>query len=240
MKVLQILKERYPDTYEKIIKGEVDKIKPKDEIEKMLLEIFFSNDRRSSKYIDEFFRLKCAKDIVEILGKNLSAKEITEAMSIRDRLRKLDIKDAIVFDFCAGKAIFSLLVAFTLPVRKVIAIDIKKPNIDFSGVRKFEYYEVNLFDKEVEEIIEKEEGRKIFVGIHCCKNLSIRVIELFNKYGDYLFLMPCCVLRTFKNDFWGYIDWVKFLVSKVKKGKVKVEWDWDVWSERNAIIQVMT
>jgi len=199
------------------------------------------------RYIDEFLKLRCASDVIKyVFPINNPSKEITEAMSIRKILRKITLAKPdyyTVIDLCAGNCLLSILVAFTLPVKEVIAIDKRKLTKDFSKIRKFHYIEANINDSSIESILinSKNNHGLIITAIHPCKELAVRTVNLYNNYADILILIPCCVgqMKNFDQSLSvikdRYLIWGLFLKS-LCKGNTKLLRDTKCISPKNLIL----
>jgi len=150
------------------------------------------------RYIEEFLRLKCCGDIMNVvhpLGNN-THKEITESMGMIKKIRGIVISHPMeysILDLCAGNALTSVLAAHLLPVKKSTAIDIKLRNRRWENVKRFEYINGNIFDPLMEDFIDEN---TIIISVHACSNLARRIVELYKKSkAKALFLMPCCLGR---------------------------------------------
>jgi hypothetical protein len=223
-------------------------------------------------YIDLFFRLRCARDILENYPKlpKRFEKEISEAIGMLQWVRKkmgisnlrnknqesqksldrpgLDRPRAII-DVAAGNCLFSILAAYVLQV-PTYAVD-KRPcpisQENAEHIRHFKYVQVNVLSPEFENFVTdlREKFQLIFVGIHACKDLSWKIIELYEKYGVAIFLMPCCrgknnlkVPTLFKNkfstnDLWALELWMAlFRISN----EADIKQDHLILSSRNFLI----
>lgn len=160
------------------------------------------------KYLEEFLNLKCAGDILGVAGPQKKyTKEITEAMALRKRVKDVVLKEPnknrfVVIDLCSGNALVPLLCSFTLPVKKSIAVDRRERYRPWHKAKRFEYQFLDIYDKKIEELIEKNEN-VILTASHPCGNLAQRTIQLFNELEQvkYLFLMPCCVSNKAKAKY---------------------------------------
>src|SRR3990167_7276029 len=104
-----------------------------------------------NKYLEEFLSLNCAGDVLNVVSPvTRFEKEITEAMAIVKQVKKIVFadrsKDYIVVYLCAGNALASVIIAHLLPVLKVIAIDKKARQRNWSSVRKFAYINGDIFN----------------------------------------------------------------------------------------------
>lgn len=202
------------------------------------------------KYVNEFLNMKCSTDILRLLGpmKNWS-KEISEAMAIRNRIKKVVLKDEpdkwIHLDFCSGNALAPLLTAFSLPIWWSYSYDKVERNADYSSVKYFSYIYRDIFEKEIEEILNNHNNALIFSGVHCCRETALRVVDLYNNYQEekYLFLMPCCpgkmkhkILQSQLAPLDVYDQWAEYVYSFVSSPKKTIERDTNILSPRNVII----
>lgn len=200
------------------------------------------------RYVDEFLSLKSCSDILRVVSpiKN-GSKEISEAMGVRAMLRNIVLNDEsmkyTLLDFCAGNSLASIISIFTLPFKQAIAYDYSPHKLRIEYVKRFEYKKIDILkdDLEVPE-------NSILCGVHPCKNLSERIIEIYkeNVNAKALVLMPCCTNPNFKNKLKiedveylesslmdNYVQWCWYL-SRLADGRMFI--DKDVESEKNVII----
>jgi len=204
---------------------------------------------KKENYIDKFNNLKCSSDILNVLRPFSSgeAKEISETMAIIKKIKQIVFgnqnKTFNVLDLCAGNPLLSLTAIHLLPISVAIAFDISKLKRDYSKVRNFNYIEGNIFDDSIYDLISEN---TIIVGIHPCRHLSIRIIEIFNKSeARNLILMPCCLYKEpykkmsnfiFLEDSMGnYKTWC-FYLSTLCEGKTYVNEDKKCLSPKNVVI----
>jgi len=154
-----------------------------------------------SKYVEQFFRLKCSGDILNIVAplKN-GEKEISEAMSLIQAIKPIVLREPMkysVIDLCAGNSLTGIIAAYLLPVKKVFAVDIKVPNRNYSKVKRFKYLQEDLIKNHYPcgNIIVPEGNNFIIVASHPCTNLAIRVIDIYKKNDNckMLAMLPCCI-----------------------------------------------
>lgn len=143
-------------------------------------------------YVNQFLKLKCSGDVLNIVSPmGNPEKEITESMAIIKRIKSILIGSPLeytVYDLCAGNALTSVLSAFLLPVKEVIAIDKRERYRPFEKVKKFSYQFQNIYEVEVYGPM------SILISVHPCQELAKEVIrQFFVSQSQYLFLMPCCV-----------------------------------------------
>lgn len=194
------------------------------------------------KYLDEFLRLNCCGDILNIVTPLSHApKEITESMAIISRLRGETLSNPMkyqVLDLCAGNALTSLVSVFLLPVYFAYAVDKIKRNKDYSKARAFEYIELDIFDEKVCEYINEN---TIIISVHPCRGMAARVVEIYkNSPARSLYLMPCCIgkyripAKQFLCENMGkYHAWCYYLAS-LCNGSIEI--DANCISKANAVI----
>jgi len=108
---------------------------------------------------------------------------------------------------------------------------------------KLDPVRVNIHNVEAMDIINAAPCAAIVVGVHLCKGLSLRLVELFNKSttGRALILCPCCLparrnpgskvsLGKYEIDVHElylsenpYKDWVHFILECVEASEKRVE-----------------
>lgn len=198
-------------------------------------------------YVNEFLNLKCAGDTINIIPKQKNyKKEISESMGIIKQFKGITIQNPMQYtliDLCAGNALTSVISTFLLPVKKAIAIDLKKRNGNYNKVKRFSYIEGDIYSPLMNlQLLDIDPI--ILIAVHACKNLSERVIELFNEYNQikYLFLMPCCIdpskidqdisVKVGKSFAWIY--YLKGLIKK--KYHPRIKQDKFILSPKNYII----
>jgi hypothetical protein len=155
-----------------------------------------SNYQPNSKstYTSQFLSLKCCGDVLNIVNPlgNSAEKEISESMGIIQYLRDIVLKNPMkytIFDICAGNALTSIIACHLLPIKGAIAIDIRDRNRQWNKCRNFSYVFEDIYNIQPESFDENS----IIIGVHSCKNLAKRIIELYNNSkAKYLILMPCC------------------------------------------------
>lgn len=148
------------------------------------------------KYVEEFLSLRCSSDVLGFLSPIGSGycKEISEAMTLRNRIRCLTLENPMkynVVELCAGNPLSSVLSLFSLPVSKAVAVDKRIVKRAYPRIRRFNYVEMNIYDDKIFDLIDEN---TIILASHACKNLSVRIIEIYkNSKANFLYLMPCCV-----------------------------------------------
>ena len=154
-----------------------------------------------NKYLSEFFALNCAVDVLNTVGHvNNMIKEITEAMSLRKRVKEIVLREEpntfAVYDLCAGNCLFGVMVAYTLPVRYVIGLDKRESPIDLKKIHKYRYEQRDIYDDLTVA------PNTIICAIHPCRNLAERIIDIYlnNEGAKKLVLMPCCFNKAFLTD----------------------------------------
>jgi hypothetical protein len=150
----------------------------------------------SGKYLTDFLRLKCAGDIINAVSPvNNFEKEISEAMAIRHNLRKIVLAKPMeytVLDLCAGNALAGIISVFTLPIQYCHAFDIKpREREGFKTVKKWSYTKEDIHAFRPEFI----EKRIILIASHACRDLAVKIIELYNQSkASALIMIPCCTM----------------------------------------------
>lgn len=164
----------------------------------------------SNKYIQEFFNLDCAGDIINVvgrLGKNFE-KEITEAMAVISRIRPIVMKDPLkhwdVIDLCAGNALVSVISVFLWDNVWGSAVDTKPRERNWFGARRFEYLNIDIrkvggFQGSWGNKNKELPVDSIIVGVHTCGSLSAEVVRLYKQSpsAKHLILMPCCTTKGY-------------------------------------------
>lgn len=116
-------------------------------------------------------------------------KEYSETLSA---FHLLDYHHKKVLNICCGNACGIQLVPC-----KMTCIDLNK----YMGIHLLDtlnichFIECNIFDKLFESL---SSLFNVWIGIHTCRNLSIRIVETFIHFApesSVLCLIPCCVLR---------------------------------------------
>ncbi len=194
------------------------------------------------RYVDYFFDLRCSSDVMRAaypIGNNPS-KEISESMSVIRKLKKIILDDEknkyTLYDLCAGNALTSVIAAHLLPIKESVAIN-KIPRD-----RKWDY--ANKFSYEVEDINNLSPDYfvddSIIVGVHACRNLSRKIIDLYKESrAKHLVIMPCCEenvskkYRSLEKIVGKYVAW-SFELALEANGKLEI--DKFVLSPKNALI----
>lgn len=206
-------------------------------------------ERMAEKYVSEFLSLRCAGDVLNVVAPlgNKAAKEITESMAIIKALKKIVLNDKwryVLLDMAAGNALTSVLAVHMLPVISAKAIDKRPRKRHWEQAKRFTYMQ-----SEVEKYTEDCRSPVIIVAVHACKDLAVRIMEVFieMEQAEYLILMPCCVgslpkanrLFSFQQDkFNKYERWCLGLggMLKGKCAEVEVGRDTNCLSPCNIII----
>lgn len=211
---------------------------------------------KSNKYVNEFFDLKCYPDILDILNPiSGRKKEITESMAVIKYLRRLALKNPqkkyVIYDFCAGNALTSTISTFLYPNIRAYAIDKAVRKRDWDRVKNFRYLQSDIYKDDWEFRCDSwrrgqecKDREVIILGVHACRGLSNRIIEIYNKSGaEHLFLMPCCsgekykysLPTVIKEKVGDYLTWCVYLLNLVD-GKKRMVVDENVISPKNALI----
>ncbi|MBU4331923.1 SAM-dependent methyltransferase [Patescibacteria group bacterium] len=195
-----------------------------------------------SSYIEQFQKLRCFEDVWNIVSPiKKDSKEISESMSVVVRVRNLVLPEPgryTVYDICAGNGLTGIIIAFLLPVKSVIAVDIRRRDRPWELARGFSYQERDLREL-TPAFFEKD---SIIVGVHACGILSQKIIELYNtSRAKHLILMPCCNgkidgMLQFMGDTCGnYAAW-SLQLGLLCKGKVRIKQDKKIISPKNLVI----
>lgn len=196
----------------------------------------------ANKYVNEFLRMRCCKDIMDIVNPLYhSEKEITESIAIINRLRRETLSNPMQFnilDICAGNALTSLISVYLLPIKYTTAIDKKKKIRDYLRAKNFAYIELDIFDDYVYQHID---NNTIIMSIHPCRELAYRIIDIYNNSpARSLYLMPCCIgkydipAKNFLLENLGkYLAWSFYLANKCN-GNITI--DSNCISPKNAIV----
>ena len=207
----------------------------------------------SNKYINEFFSLTCYPDILDILNPiSGRKKEITESMAVVKYLRRLALKNPekqfLLYDFCAGNALTSTIASFLYKNIQSYAIDKKVRERDWNKIKNFMYLQSDIKDENWEYLLNLQGAiypmKIIVIGVHPCRDLSNRIIEIYNKSeADHLILMPCCtggqykfsLPQVIKEKVGDYLTWCVYLLNLVE-GKKRLIVDESILSPKNALI----
>jgi len=209
---------------------------------------------KSNKYINEFFSLTCYPDILDILNPiSGRKKEITESMAVLKYVRRLALKNPekryFLYDFCAGNALTSVTSAFLYKNIRAYAIDKKLRDRNWYAVKNFMYIKSDIKTENWEYMLHQTRviypmTNIIIVGVHPCRDLAKRIIEIYNKSkADHLILMPCCtgdkykfsLPQAIKEKVGDYLTWCVYLLNLVE-GKKRLIVDENILSPKNALI----
>jgi hypothetical protein len=199
-----------------------------------------------NKYVEEFFSLTCHRDILDALMPiDRLKKEISESMGIVRYIRRFALKNrqmkVPVVDFCAGNALTSAIACFLFPNCECIAIDKRVRERYWNRIRNFKYLNEDIYG--IDESIIPDGA--VVLGVHSCRDLANRIIELFNKSNaSGLLLMPCCTGKmngyslpdVVVQKIGKYLTWSTFLFDKVDCEKKSLVIDNYIISPKNAII----
>jgi hypothetical protein len=198
------------------------------------------------KYLNEFLKMKCAGDILNISNPIQGVvKEIEEGMGIRSILRSIVLKHPMkyrIIEFCAGNALPSILSVFSLPVKSAIAYDKRPRKRDWNLINRFTYSFEDIYEFDPQKIEETD----IIISCHPCGQLAERVIEIYNQSPSrHLILCPCCNGKI-KNEINNELQWVRSKITKYDlwtahlgrkiKGSITYKTDIELSSPKNNII----
>ncbi len=209
-----------------------------------------------NKYVQDFKKLRIynliqnAEEFKKFRRKSTFWKEITEAMSVRNAIRDRLINDPshVVIDVGAGKGFLTTLTALMHPKSKVIAVDIDQSadRSHFSYLKNVEFVLMDIMTEDFEKLVRNAGEKVIMTGIHLCRELSERFIEVVNKCENVkkAVLMPCCEgdfprerYRFIIDELGVYAGWCCYLQEKIDKNiKVRVKRDKKVLSPKNVLI----
>lgn len=187
------------------------------------------------------------------------SKEITETMGVvRAMLASVDgARPHHVVDLCCGRGITAAYVAAALPDWHVTAVDRASehglPHYAEGGLSNVRFMRLDLFDasclSRIRERTDEVALPVVVLGMHCCGQLSLKVIEVYEDVGAAaLVLCPCCLPMSSKTravselpeHLWSspvavekYTAWATFL-SERAAGKLDVVED--IMSPQNAVI----
>ncbi len=205
---------------------------------------------RHNRYLEEFFSLKCAGDVINaVTPLNRAMKEITEAMGVVRHLKPFFLHHPMqrgLLDIGAGNALASILAVHLLPVKNALSID-KKPRHrpGHCNVKRFACVWGDAFlSCWTESEHHLEPGRtSVIVSVHPCSELATRVVDIYLHSPQYigLVLMPCCngkqgdkkIPTAFRSRISRYEAWAWWLAERAK-GDLFV--DKNVLSPCNAIV----
>jgi hypothetical protein len=150
----------------------------------------------ASRYINKFFALKCAPDVLATVGHVAQMeKELTEAMGLLRHIQRIVLRDQRsyrIFDLCAGNALTSVLAVHLFPRVDAVAIDKLPREREWYRAKRFAYASCDIYQDFAHFPGLLNDKPIIVVGCHACGDLAERVIEFYRQYGDYLVLLPCC------------------------------------------------
>lgn len=144
-------------------------------------------------------------------------------------------------DLCSGNALVPVLSQHLFPqLYESFAIDKLKRERNWNKTKNFHYLTSDIYKLNLSKIPKPI----ILTGVHCCKNLAERVVEIYNETPKikHLILMPCCsgalsngILQFIKSQSSNDTAWALKLALQCD-GKVKMYKDNHVLSPRNHII----
>jgi len=188
--------------------------------------------------------------IKKIFERKKANKEITEAFAVINILNReikyqQKDKEIAIFDLGCGKGYFSMLSSWIFSYTELFACDYNT-NMDighFDFFSNVTYEQINLFDTKIINFInELDYDEIILVGIHSCKQLAIRNIELFNQTkAQKLILIPCCELKNpYKRQIYGignhYDAWSLYLFNQILTEHKIIKKDLTILSPKNNVI----
>lgn len=187
-----------------------------------------------------------------ISGMKSPVKELSEALAVFNHIYAVTKNwgEWTLVDLCSGK--FALLSAVTvLNTRRgwAVAVDIERPAPELNLIDRLTYLAGNMHAVETVGHIKRHiRGRVVVAGIHCCKTLALRLIEIADELGaEKGFLVPCCAdfpaarrLGLWNGGDKSYQAWVDVLVRYAGRlgFTVKVSFE-PMLSEKNALITLL-
>lgn len=199
------------------------------------------------------FSRRSLTNLVPIINKlNKPAKELSEALAVFNHIYNVtrEWDKWTLIDLCSGK--FALLSAITvLNTRNslAIAVDIEEPNLEIANINRLVYLKASIYESEtLQKLRQLIRGKIIVVGIHCCKTLSLRLIEMTSKLNvDIGYLVPCCSdfptakrLGLWNGGDKSYRTWVKTLVKYAERKGFNVSVTFEpMLSDKNALIMMV-
>lgn len=208
----------------------------------------------SEKYIEEFYKLTCHPDILDIVMPVLNLKkEISESFAVLKYIRSIALKNPdkkyIIYDLCAGNALTSVSAAFLFKNVYSYAVDKRERDRKWDKCRNFKYINSDIVNEDWSYLI--RQGRAVWdyipiiIGVHACRHLAKRIIEIYNttEEAEHLILMPCCSgpMKGFRipdiitQNLGNYMKWSLYLHS-ITKGDKRLVIDNHCISPKNAII----
>jgi hypothetical protein len=200
----------------------------------------------SNRYIDYFFSLRCAPDILATVGTVAQmSKEITETIGVVRQIRKIVVRNQrryTLLDFCAGNALVPVTSVHLFKNVRAVAIDKRPRARNWEKAERFLYYERDIYSSL--DFIPVPEEPVIITACHACGALSERVVDFYHQFGDYLVLLPCCrgkiadLPALFNSRLSQYDKWAYTLYMQAKAGSTKANMHEDPWiqSPKNIII----
>jgi len=150
------------------------------------------------KYVDQFLSLRCAPDVLAAVGplNHRGAKEIAEAMAVIQRVKRIVLNGDgphTLIDLCSGNALVPVIAAHLFPSVDAYAVD-KKPRarMQSDGVSRFHVLRADINESPLYWYWPSKQIPVIVTAVHACSKLALRVVELYQKYGDHLVMVPCC------------------------------------------------
>lgn len=169
---------------------------------------------------------KSLVNLAPIISKlNNPVKELSEALVVFNYIYRITKKweKWTLVDLCSGKlALLSSITVFNTKNSRAISVDIEEPDPALNTINRLEYLKGSIYEEDtLRRIKEKVEGKVVVAGIHCCKTLAIRTIEIVDElHVDIGYLIPCCDdfpairrLGLWNNGSKTYQAWVDALVK---------------------------
>ena len=199
------------------------------------------------------FSRRSLVNLVPIINKlNKPAKELSEALTVFDHIYNVtrEWDEWTLIDLCSGK--FALLSAVTVLNTKnsiAIAVDVEEPCLEIVNINRLTYLKTSICESEtLQRLRQLAKGKIIVAGIHCCKTLSLRLIEMASELNaDMGYLVPCCSdfpiakrLGLWSGGDKSYQAWVNALVKYAERKGFNASVSFEpMLSEKNALIMMV-
>jgi hypothetical protein len=161
-------------------------------------------------------------------------KEITEAMAAIRAIRGIGIRPVRAYDIGSGIGFFTQIFHTLYPDVHVYSIDnnhkMKTKQFDWTDNVDFELFDI--YGDGFHRFLSKRSQRgTIMVGIHLCRGLAPRFIELFNYIEgvDHMVLIPCCAKME-------YEKWTRGLFKQISCENKSWHKDKNIISPKNNVI----
>ena len=200
------------------------------------------------RYIEKFFSLKCAPDVLSVVGHVQNAeKEITESMGVLRHVQRIVLRDVkqrfLLLDLCAGNALTSVLAVHLFPNVHAIALDKLPRERNWDRAQRFQYVTRDLYGG-VGALL--DDYPTIVLGVHACGDLATQIIKYYRNYAAirHMILLPCCsgtlapMPALIHEKFDRYEQWAYSLYLEASKweGAYNLMRDRHIQSPKNIIL----